>query len=271
MASEAPAPRLPMLYDDLRPLSSLEHGDWRLQRRETAPFLTSVHAVPVTIDEFVMAQRSMPIVFSNSDKPVPLALMGLNDGINVFVDENGALAEQNIYMPAYIRRYPFMLAKLQEGSEEMSLCFDPTSDVVGDFDEGDPLFEGTEPSEATKQILNFCEQFETAAIRSQAFVEKLIEFDLLMDGEMTIQQEGTDKPFRYRGFKMVNEEKLKELDGEKSGEMVKNGMLPLIYAHLFSMSLVRDVFARQVAQGKMPEPEAQIPAAAEEGAAPAKA
>lgn len=271
MASAAPAPRLPMLYDDLRPLSSLEHGEYRLQPRDAAPHVTGVHALPVTVDEFVMLQRSMPIVFSVSEKPVPLALMGLNEGVNVFIDDEGKLVEPGTYLPAYVRRYPFMLAKLQQDSEEMSLCFDPTSDAVGDFDEGELLFKDGQPTDTTNQILKFCEQFETAAIRSQAFVEKLIEYDLLMDGEMTIQPEGMEKPFRYRGFKMVNEERLKELDAEKHHEMAKNGMIALIYAHLFSMSLVRDVFARQMQQGKVPQPDAQIPDAAEEGGTPANA
>lgn len=271
MASAAPAPRLPMLYDDLRPLSSVEHGGYRLQTRNAAPFMTGVHAIPVTIDEFVLLQRTMPIVFSVSEKPVPLALMGLNEGVNVFIDDEGQLTEPNVYMPAYVRRYPFLLAKLQKDSDEMSLCFDPTSDAVGDFDEGQLLFDGGQPTETTNQLLKFCEQFETAAIRSQAFIEKLIEFDLLMDGEMSIQPEGAEKPFLYRGFKMINEDKLKGLDADKHQEMVKNGMLPLIYAHLFSMSLVRDIFVRQMRQGKVPQPDAQIPEAAEEGGTPADA
>ena len=36
-------------------------------------------------------------------------------------------------------------------------------------------------------------------------------------------------------------------------------MLPLIFAHLFSMSHVRDLFSRQVMQGKGPIPAAQQP------------
>jgi hypothetical protein len=35
--------------------------------------------------------------------------------------------------------------------------------------------------------------------------------------------------------------------------MNQNGMLPLIYAHLFSLNLVREVFAMQAQQGKVPE------------------
>ena len=32
-------------------------------------------------------------------------------------------------------------------------------------------------------------------------------------------------------------------------------MLPLIYAHLFSLQLMRDIFAAQVRLGKMPQPQ----------------
>jgi hypothetical protein len=34
--------------------------------------------------------------------------------------------------------------------------------------------------------------------------------------------------------------------------MNQNGMLPLIFAHLFSLSQMRDVFGRQMQQGKAP-------------------
>src|SRR3546814_10394169 len=60
--------------------------------------------------------------------------MGLNEGINTFVDDAGKLVNP-VYVPAYIRRYPFLLAKLQPNSEELSLCFDPTSGALGKFDE----------------------------------------------------------------------------------------------------------------------------------------
>lgn len=252
MASAPPAQPLPILYNELRPLSSLEHGGYKLQRREVAPFLSKVHAVPVTIDEFVMTQRCMPIVFSGGEHTVPLALMGLNDGANVFVNDEGGLAEQNIYMPAYIRRYPFMLARLQADSQEMSLCFDPTSDVIGEFDEGEALFDAGQPTETTKGLLDFCEQFETAGQRTGAFVEELVKADLLMDGEVSIQPDDAEKPYIYRGFKMVDENKLKELRGDTARKFIQNGILPLVYSHLMSLSLMRDVFARQVAQGKIP-------------------
>jgi hypothetical protein len=36
--------------------------------------------------------------------------------------------------------------------------------------------------------------------------------------------------------------------------MVQSGMLPMIYAHLFSMQRFSEVYARQSQQGKLPPP-----------------
>src|SRR3546814_7561312 len=85
--------------------------------------------------------------------------MGLNEGINTFVDDEGKLVNP-VYVPAYIRRYPFLLAKLQPNSEELSLCFDPTSGALGKFDEGDVLFVDGQPSDQVKAVLEFCKNFE---------------------------------------------------------------------------------------------------------------
>src|SRR3546814_2527106 len=68
----------------------------------------------------------MPIVFTLGDDAIPIALMGLNEGVNVFVDGEGTITEKNLYIPAYIRRYPYMLARLRPDAQELSLCFDPT-------------------------------------------------------------------------------------------------------------------------------------------------
>ncbi|MCH8615914.1 SapC family protein [Sphingomonas sp. SM33] len=263
MATAAPTQELPLFYNALEPLNSGQHASMKIRRIEKAPTIGATHAVPVTVDEFALLQRHYPIVFSVGPEPVPLALMGLSEGTNVFLDENGIPKDPATYIPAYMRRYPFLLARLRPDSDELSLCFDPTSGAVGDFEDGEPLFNGTEPSDATKAILQFCEQFETAGQRTAAFLQELKKSDLLMDGEVAIQPEGSDQPFVYRGFRMVDEEKLRELRGDELRKMNQSGLLALIYAHLFSLSQIREVFSRQVQQGKGPIPAPQrVPAEA---------
>jgi hypothetical protein len=252
MMASAPQGQLPLFYNQLAALSSVDHADFRVRPTNTAPFLANHHAVPLTVEEFPLVQRRMPIVFSVGDDPVPLALMGLNEGVNTFLDAEGKLIDDETYIPAYVRRYPYMLARLRPESEELSLCFDPTSDTIGAFEEGDKLFENGEPTELTRNILSFAEQFEQAGQRTSQFMTELKEQGLLMDGEISIQPEGA-QPFVYRGFQMIDEAKLNELRGDQLRKMQQNGMLPLIYAHLFSLSLMRDLFGKQMRQGKMPQ------------------
>ncbi|MGB3472980.1 MAG: SapC family protein [Erythrobacter sp.] len=256
MAS-APQPQLPLFYKDLLPLNSKEHGDWKVSSFDDAGFLAETHAIPLTIDEFVDAQRDYPIVFTAGENPLPIALFGLNEGVNTFIGEDGKLVA-DVYVPAYIRRYPFILAKLQQGSDDMSLCFDPTAGVVGKQDEGQTLFEGEgKPTEFTNGILDFCKKFEESGQRTRAFLEELKKLDILMDGEISITRSDTpDTPFVYRGFRMVDENKLRELPTDTLEALNKNGMIMLIHAHLFSMNLMRRIFERQSAQGKVPMPQA---------------
>ncbi|MGE8132886.1 SapC family protein [Novosphingobium subterraneum] len=258
MAS-APQANLPMFYNDLMPLNSRDHATWKAKNADAAPWLIGQHAIPLTAEEFPQAARHYPIIFASGDNPVPLALMGLNEGVNVFVDEEGKVT-QPIYIPAYVRRYPFLLAKLNPNSEELSLCFDPSANLLGDSVEGQELFTDGQPSEATQAALGFCEQFEQAGQRTQAFIDELKKHDLLMEGEVAIQQQGNDQPFVYRGFQMVNQEKLRDVRGDVLRGWAQSGLLPLLYAHLFSLELISQIFGAQVQLGKGPIPAIQVPA-----------
>lgn len=256
----APQPQLPLFYKDLLPLNSRDHADWKVSSFDDASFLANTHAIPLTVDEFVDAQRSYPVVFTAGDNPLPIALMGLNEGVNTYIADDGKL-EAGVYVPAYIRRYPFILAKLNKDSDDMSLCFDPQAGVVGKTKDGQALFDGTEATEYTNGVLEFCKRFEESGQRTKAFLEQLKSLDILMDGEIAItRNDMPDTPFVYRGFQMVDEKKLRELPAETTHELNKNGMMMLIHAQLFSMNLMRQLFERQSAQGKVPTPAPATPA-----------
>jgi len=258
MASAPPAQSLPLLYNDLVPLNVEQHGAFTLRNQDTAPHLVGVHAVPLTIDEFAQCQRFLPIVFSSGPEPVPLALMGLNEGVSTLVDAGGKLRRDDGYVPAYIRRYPWMLVRLQPDSDELSLCFDPKSGMIGEYEDGRPLIENGEATPLTKDLLRFCEQFEQAASRTAEFMKELKAADLLMDGELSIQVPDVEQPFVYRGFLMVNEEKLRELRGDQLRKFNQNGILPLLYAHLFSLQGMREIFFAQRQLGIGPAPAFQV-------------
>lgn len=236
--------QLPLFYKSLIPLTSTEHLNFGIQTNFGQAFAHEVNAVPITVDEFAAAQRYYPIVFApGPDGGTPLVLLGLREGENLFCDKEGKWNPAT-YVPAYVRRYPFLLAKLAPDAEELSLCFDDQSGVVIAGGEG-KLFEGTEPSDVTKNILSFCEQFEHAVQRTRQFMQDINELDLLVDAEATIN-EGA-QPIVFRGFHMIAEDKVQNMHGDKARKLVKSGGMGLIYAHFFSLQTMRELYAMRMA------------------------
>ncbi len=250
MAS-VPASQLPLFYKSVVPLSTQFHPQHGIVRQDRLEFTRSTHAIPVTVDEFSVAQRNFPIVFGMGDNPAPLALLSLVDGLNLFLDADGKWQE-GAYLPAFVRRYPFMLAKLGPDATELSLCFDDTAGIVTAEGE-EKLFDGDQKTPTTDRVLDFCGQFEQAIARTRGFMEELEKLNLLTDGEVTIQQPDRE-PAIYRGFRMIAEERLHALRGDQARKMVQNGMMGLIYAHLFSLSHITGLFEKQQAQAAAGEP-----------------
>jgi hypothetical protein len=237
---QAAAPMLPPLYKSLAPISTSAHAGFGMKLRDHLLHAAGLHAIPITVDEFATAHRFYPIIFASGEMPQPLALVGLSEGQNLFLSAEGKWRE-GCYVPAYVRRYPFMLARLRPESAEMTLCFDDSYADIGEG-VGEKLFDNGEATQVTKDVLSFCEQFEQSLIRTKLFVEELMKGGLLMDGEVKIQQDGMPEPATYRGFRMVNEDKIKELRGDQARKLVQNGSLPLMYAHLMSLPLISELF-----------------------------
>lgn len=232
--------QLPLFYRSVSLLSPQLQPGWGFEPPQNFAFARNTHAIPLTVDEFVIAQRHYPVVFGSGQGAAPLALVGMADGRNLFVDDEGNWT-QGVYIPAYVRRYPFILAKQNPEAQDLSLCFDEESGMFGP-DRGQPLFDGEDPSEATKNALEFCSQFEQAVNRTRQFMAEIEALDLVIDGEVTLQVAGRDQPAVYRGFRMVDENKIRDLRGDQARKLVSNGVLGIVFAHLFSLGQIKELF-----------------------------
>src|ERR1044072_2539315 len=94
----------------------------------------------------------------------------------MFVTPEGTF-EPGVYIAAFIRRCPFIFAN-DEKANQMVLCIDQAADFVtegGDM----PLFdEKGEPTDYTKNCVEFCNNFELERQRTQSFVQLLKDNDL---------------------------------------------------------------------------------------------
>lgn len=232
---------LPPLYAALEPLVAERHRALRLKPKPGFAFAQGATAIPVAAEEFVAAARSMPLVFAAEAPHMPLAVTGLASGRNLFVEADGSW-RLGAYIPAYLRRHPFMLVRAAPNSDQLVLCIDPNAPEF-DQAEGEPLFtaEG-QGTPATERALAFCRSMEEAGLRTRAMAQGLAELDLLKPAVLQFDLNG--KPIRIDGFHAVDRAALQALPPEKLAELRDRGWLEAIYAHLLSLGGMQDLALR---------------------------
>lgn len=202
-----------------------------LARKGSLEFARGTNAVPLNVVEFALAQRHYPIVFTADEKPSPIALVGLRKGENLFVGNDGRWAER-FYVPAYVRRYPFIL--MQTGkANQLALCADAASDLIVAGD-SNPFYVEGKASALVQSAGKICGAFQNEAARTEQFCAALAEHDLLGKKSAGLKS-GTEK-LKFGPFKAVDPKKLGALPDALIAKWQRNGWLPAISAHLFSMN-----------------------------------
>lgn len=232
-APDVPAAKFPLFYKTPRPIEAGRHANVGLKSQVDVGFAAEANAIPLNIVEFAIAARHYPIVFSNSAPFLPVAITGLRTGVNAFIDATGTNWARNCYVPAYVRRYPFILMENTE-QEQFILCVDEDSGFVEEG--GDrPLFADGKPTDVTNQALDFCRAYHGQYDATQRFVAELNERDLLMDNSTEIRL-ADDRKIQMQGYKVIDREKFEALDDSVFLEWRRKNWLPVAYAHMVSLS-----------------------------------
>ena len=229
-APQAPA-NLPLFYKKPTPLDAKQHKDLGLKENFGLGFTEGINAVPVNLIEMPQICHYYPIAFSPDENATPVAILGLRDNENLFLKDDG-FWQDAAYIPAYIRRYPFIFSELP-GGEQLTLCVDLDDSIVDDKSEQKFFNEDGEPSDLANNALEFCKSYHAAAQQTIEFSRSLAESDLLVEREAQINVLG-NRRINFSGFKIIDEKKLAEMDDKKFLEWREKGWLPFIYAHLFS-------------------------------------
>jgi len=128
-----------LFYAQLALVNAERHHDWCVELGHDYAFARTTNSVPLTRVEFARAARDYPIVFAGQDQNVfPLAVLGLEDQQNLFIDAQGKW--QADYLPAFVRRYPFVFSTLDEG-QNFTLCIDEAFSGCNQEGRGERLFD----------------------------------------------------------------------------------------------------------------------------------
>jgi hypothetical protein len=233
-----------LLYE--RPVALSRDAHRRLRLRASGAsyaYASRTNSVPLVCSEFPAAVNEYPIVFAGDDnnEALPVALLGLRQNENVFVSPEGAW--DAIYVPAFVRRYPFLLAAKPD-PDDFTVCIDEAYPGFAGGGEGEPLFaeDGVE-APALKQAIEFLNNFHGELKRTQAFIERLKALDLLIPRVIQFSPKNSS-PCVLQGFAVVDEQRLAALDDRQAGELMRTGYMRWIYAHLLSLANVTGLSRR---------------------------
>lgn len=223
------------MFKSIVPITREAHKNKKVAPVKDFNFVSDVHIASVMVHEFSRLSSIYPIVFLENPENggfKPVVLLGLEQGENLFVEDGKWNAS---YVPAIIRRYPFVLAK---GSEEnkYTVCIDEGSNLLNE-EEGEALFnedgEGSEVIERVKQYLGELQQME---MFTEEFAKFMLENNMFTPLNMKVRVENEIK--NIAGAYVINEERLNGLSNEKYLELREKQYMPVVYSHLSSLSQI---------------------------------
>ena len=235
-ATAASTPMMPLFYKKVVPLSKEQHKKLYLEPVEGFNFAAGTNSLYIAAAEFPRASREYPIVFGRDaqNNLFPLALLGLKKNQNLFVDDAGKWNAD--YVPAYARRYPFILATPDAKKAQFTVCIDESYPGFNTAKEGQPLF-NTKGDEGPvlKQAVDFLKDYQSHVRLTDAFCKGLEELEILEPMQANVSMKSGQK-FAIAGFQCVSRAKLKELAPKKLVDLAKSDHLELIYCHLQSLN-----------------------------------
>ncbi|MCK5544634.1 MAG: SapC family protein [Desulfobulbaceae bacterium] len=240
-------------------LNQVAHKHVKVSKPTGYKFAKGQNSVLLAGQEFMQAAKYYPIAFvrdKNLNEIMPLAILGLRTEENLFVDNEGKWKE-GVYIPAFFRRYPFVLADDQGEAGAYSISVDAAFEGF-DSDDGMPLFdEEGKPTQELNHVIEFLKQYQTNFMLTQELLNKLDEFGLFQEFTADITLPAGEK-IALKGLMRIDEKALMNLDDEKALELYRKGFLAWIYAHLFSLSNFRQMGQFIVEAGDKEKEEAVV-------------
>jgi hypothetical protein len=234
----------PAGYEQIAPLQK-HHRVTLPANGATPPAFGRLHAIPISLAEFGPASRDYPLVFLSDEDGndfTAVAALGLQPGQNLFVLGDG-LWDRRVYLPAYVRRFPFCMSKVAvDGKESMErvICVEASALRGG----GEALYDRNgEPLGHWTVLERLIFDYESELARSEELCKLLGEMDLLEPFAMKAEVDGFT--MQLEGMHRVNQERLESLHEDSLRRLFEAGMMDKIYAHLLSLENFRRLLNRR--------------------------
>ena len=230
------------MFKTLETLDTQQHGDLRYTGVPGYAHARALSTAPIAINEIAEAARHFPILFPAEGRLLPVALLSLENGRTPFVSAQDEWVAD--YIPAHIRRYPFMLGTTEAEGRFVVMIDRAAPQFSTDGDE--PLFENGAPvaGGVVERARQFLVEFENLLKRTEQLLAPLQEHDVLVQRQFNIQK-GDEKKTAVRGFRQVDMDAVSRLDDETLAGWVRSGLMSVIVAHTHSLKNAQRILRMQ--------------------------
>jgi hypothetical protein len=244
-----------LIYESAVPVSAARHRNVSLEPAGHYAFSAGINAVPLMAIEFLHAAAEYVIVFTDSGEEgvLPAVVLGVRNDQNLYLSSDRQW--QAKYVPAFIRRYPFVFSRSDDG-KSFTLCIDESHPGFNREGRGDRMFgDDGKPSPYVERVLKFLQDYQAQFERTRTFGRRIKELGLLeqMQAQVTTPQ---GEKLSLSGFFGIRREKLRALSGDALASLARTDELELLYLQMHSMRNFEDVKDRLVGTLTEPEPAA---------------
>jgi hypothetical protein len=222
-----------LIYENAVPISKTKHRNLSVKVDNTFAFAKEINAAPITAVELPAAAREYTIVFTGKGESLsPAVILGVRSGENLYVNGGNTLKAK--YVPAFLRRYPFVFSSEDKG-ENLTLCIDESFPGCNQEGQGERIFDSEgKQTLYLKNVLGFMREYQNQHARTKLFCRKLEDLDLLETMQARLDP-ANGKRARLTGFLAVSRKKLKALSAKQVEDLFRTDELELIYTHLHSL------------------------------------
>ncbi len=246
-----------LLYQTAVPITPARHSRHSVEVGHSYAFSAGVNAVPLMAVEITRAAVEYAVVFTGSGEHVmPAVVLGVKGDQNLYLSAQGQWTAK--YVPAFIRRYPFVFASSADG-KTLTLCIDEAYPGLNTEGRGQKFFASDgSPSAYVEQVLGFLKEYQAQFMRTQVFARELLALGLLepMQAQITTPAGGK---LSLTGFQTVSRRKLRGLSPDRLQSLTQTDELEAIYLHLYSMRNFHDVKDRLIGNLLSEETSAGVP------------